>query len=124
MSTDAERPEARFVTEADRIDLKQLGAELLEQAGTSKRGHAQRTLYKHDGFTAALFGFTSSGVLPEHTAQGTVTIHLVSGAITISTAQQRFSLEPSSLLRLKPGIPHAVEATADSVMLLHIGLAT
>lgn len=124
MSSDSERPADRFASESDIIDLNQLGSELLGHARESGRSHAQQTLYKRDGFTAALFAFTARGSLPEHQANGSVTIHVLSGALSIGTEAGTHSLTSNGLLRLQPGVRHSVEAESDSIMLLHIGLST
>jgi quercetin dioxygenase-like cupin family protein len=114
----------RFESESEAIDLNQLGSELLAHARDSKRGHAQKTLCKHDGFTAALFAFNAGGSLPEHQANGSVTIHVLAGTLIVGTPEKQHPLTANHLLRLQPGVRHSVEAQSDSIMLLHVSLAT
>lgn len=117
-----DRPEHRFSPDAELIDLVGQGQDLLAKAADTPQAHAQKTLYKHGGFTTAVFAFQPGGSLPEHRASGTVTIQAVSGQISVKCTSEEWALVPGQVLRLAPGVVHAVTSDETSVMLVHIGL--
>ena len=49
-----------------------------------------------------------------------MTIHVLRGKLRVTTPVRTYSLAAGSLLALDPGIPHDVEATGETDMLLGV----
>ena len=101
------------------LDL-QREAEALEQ-GTSEgaRGFHSTTLLRGP-LTLILFVFDAGASLLEHKAPGDITIHVLSGALTVQSEGQAHELHASQVLALPPGVRHSVNAGEASRMLLTI----
>ena len=113
-------PAERFAGEEHHIDLAGTLAALRREAHSAVNGHRQITVSHHGPVRVVLFAFDAGGRLPEHSTLGFVTIHVLRGALRVGTPQRRYELTAGSLLALDPGIPHDVEATEESDMLLGV----
>lgn len=114
-------PVERFAGEEHSFDLRSVAARLRREKGTDA-GHQQETIYRFGTTTLAVFVFDAGAGLPEHRADGLVTIHLLDGAITVRTPDNAFALTPGGIVTLTPGKRHSVEAGAESAMLLTVVL--
>lgn len=59
-------------------------------------------------------------VFKEHSVAGPITVHCTKGAIKFTATGVTQDLNEGQLLYLLPGEPHALEAIADSIILLTI----
>ncbi len=129
-----QHPAERFATNCLLFDL---GAEIAalraepsdaqaarasDQPQPPHHGHRQKTLYKHAGRTIALFIMSPGASLPEHAADGAVSIQTLEGelALQVDGAEQRVG--PGAMLILAPGVRHDVRATTAAAFLLQISL--
>lgn len=117
-----EAPAERFAADSVFIDLHAEAAALRTEQAASGKPHAQKTLFKHGGRTIALFVLSAGGGLPEHAANGTVSLQSIEGELDLSVAGESRRLAPGSLLIMAPGTPHDVRAAAPAVFLLQISL--
>ena len=115
-------PVERFAATEHEFDLKQAALELATEQSVTTRGHRQKTLYRHDRVTIALFLFEAGSSLPTHTAAGTVTINVLEGRLSVSTADEQHDLSAGRLLVLASGVPHDVVALERTTMLLQVHL--
>jgi quercetin dioxygenase-like cupin family protein len=115
-----EHPEDRLAAPLQLVDLADAGARLRGEPHGSVSGHRQIAVFRHGPVTLLLFRFEPDGLLPEHRAEGVVTIHLLSGRLVVIADDDPHQLEPGQLLGLAPGVVHSVRATAASEMLLTI----
>jgi quercetin dioxygenase-like cupin family protein len=113
-------PAERFAGEEHHIDLTAALASLRREPHAAVAGHRQITVSHHGPVRLVLFAFDAGGRLPEHSTLGFVTIHVLRGALRVTTPQRSYDLGAGSLLALDPGIPHDVEATTESDMLLGV----
>jgi quercetin dioxygenase-like cupin family protein len=67
-----------------------------------------------------LFTFEAGGSLPEHRAPGQVVIHCLRGELAVAANGAGHRLTAGEVLVLEPDVPHAVEAVAESEMLLTV----
>ena len=58
--------------------------------------------------------------MPEHSAPGWVTIHVLRGALDVQTQDTHHVLRAGQLLALAPDVLHDVEATEETDMLLGV----
>lgn len=59
-------------------------------------------------------------MLPEHRADGEVTIHALAGSLSVVADGQEVRIGSGDLISLAPGQPHSVRALDESDMLLTI----
>jgi quercetin dioxygenase-like cupin family protein len=83
-------------------------------------GHNAKTLVKHDALRVVLIALKAGSRIPEHHTEGQISIHAISGHIRVHAQGRTFELRPGGLLALDHGLPHDVEALADSAFLLTI----
>ena len=83
-------------------------------------GHFAKTLFKNSDFRVVLFSMERGSRLKEHHADGTISVHVLQGAIRLNAQEKTHELRASSLFVLAPSIKHDVEAFEDSAFLLTI----
>ena len=83
-------------------------------------GKNARTLIKYDDFRVVLTALQAKVRIPEHKADGRISVHVLSGHIQLQASGRTFSLRPGGLLAIDQGVPHAVEALEESAFLLTI----
>ena len=116
-----EHPEQRFAPTQHQFDLRAVARELASEPA-SRGGHRQRALYRHGRLTVALFTFEAGGGLPDHVANGVVTIHVVDGQLRVTSSGVEHTMGAGGLLVLAPGVRHDVLADQPSIMLLQVYL--
>ena len=117
-----QHPQERFAVPQIQIDLQTEITRLRSEPQAGERGRRQETLYRGGGSTIALFAFDRFTELPEHKANGIVSMHVLSGCLKITAAEQVHELRAGQMLLLAPGIPHAVAAEEESEMLVTVHL--
>lgn len=116
------QPAERFTGNEHRFDLVASAGDLVKEKEPARRGHRQITLFHHGGTSVVLFDFEAGGSLPEHAADGVVTIQTIGGRVDVATQQMSHELSAGSLLVLEPNIAHEVIAHIPSQMLLTVHL--
>ena len=58
--------------------------------------------------------------MPEHKAEGRISVQVLSGHIRLRASGRTFSLRPGGLLAIDQGVSHDVEALEESAFLLTI----
>jgi quercetin dioxygenase-like cupin family protein len=124
-----EHPEERFRPAQHLCDLDQIAETLRREPLPAARNHRQQTLYKgpdtsNGPTTVALFVFEAGAKMPQHVAQGVVTIHTIGGRLRVLAEGQEHHLGVNQVLVLAPGVEHDVYAETDSRMLLTVCLET
>ena len=79
-------------------------------------------MFRGGGVSIVLFDFEAGGRLKDHAADGYVTVLVPSGEIRVATADEQHQMSSGSLLVLRPGIRHDIEAGAASTVLLTVRL--
>lgn len=107
---------------AERLMEFDLPAEIhrLHAETTWSTGQNARTLVKYDDFRVVLTAIQAKVRIPEHKADGRISVHVLSGHIQLQAAGRTFSLRPGGLLAIDQGVPHGVEALEESAFLLTI----
>ena len=83
-------------------------------------GQTARTLVKLDDLRIVLITLTTGSRIPGHHSQGGVSIHVISGHLTVRAEGRSFNLHAGGLLALGQGVTHDVEANEDSALLLTV----
>ena len=79
-----------------------------------------RTLIKYDDFRVVLIALAGEARMPEHKADGRISIHVLSGHIQLRASGRTFSLRSGGLLPLDHGVSHDVHVLEESALLLTI----
>ena len=87
---------------------------------TWNTGQNARTLIKYDDFRVVLIALAAKARMPEHKANGRVSIHVLSGHIQLKASGRTFNLRSGGLLALDQGVSHDVQALEESAFLLTI----
>lgn len=117
-------PRERFTGDTKIFDLDRVFDELANEEQEPIDGHHQITLFKSGASTVIAFLFADDGYLPEHQADGIVTIQVLQGRLDITTRDDHYAVGTDGLLVLRPGIAHEVHAREPSRMLLTVHLAS
>jgi quercetin dioxygenase-like cupin family protein len=115
-----QHPAERFTAPEHLLDLRKTAEELRNEPMPARQGHHQITVFHRGLMAVVLFVFEQSGELADHKADGEVTIHLVEGAVEVSTAAHSYDLSPTMMVALAPGVRHSVKAKQASIMLLTV----
>lgn len=83
-----------------------------------------KTLDKRADFRTVLITIERGARMKEHHTDGTISVHVLKGAIRVTVQNKTCDLRVAGLLTLGPSIKHDVEATEDSAFLLTISWPT
>ena len=92
----------------------------LQAETTWNSGQNARTLVKYDDLRVVLTALKAKESLPEHSTEGRISIHVLSGHLQVKASGRTFSLRGGGLLALDRGMPHDVEALEDSAFVITI----
>lgn len=83
-------------------------------------GRSSRTLLKDGALRVTLIVLAPGGGIPEHQADGPVTIQPLRGRVEVSFDGQRRGVEAGEILALGPGVRHSVASDDGSAFLLTV----
>jgi quercetin dioxygenase-like cupin family protein len=92
-----------------------LDATLLQE-----RGRTARTLVKEDALRLTLMGISAGGVLPEHSAGGPVSIHVLHGDIVFTALGIEHPLSAGDVLVFAAGVRHSARSAPGCTFLLTV----
>ena len=92
----------------------------LQAETTWTTGQNARTLIKYDDLRVVLIALAAKARLPEHKAEGRISVHVLSGHIQVRASGRTFNLRAGGLLAIDQGVRHDVEALEESALLLTI----
>ena len=81
-------------------------------------GIASRVLAKTDGGNLTLFAFAEGQGLTTHTSPFDALVVVLEGAATLTIAGAAVPALPGTIVRMPANVPHAVDATAPTRLLL------
>jgi len=100
------------------FSLQAEGRQLLDSLG--QHGRKAVTLAKQDDLSIVLMAIRSGDKLAEHSAPGTVTIHVLQGHARIHVGDEAIDAREGFLVQLADGLLHDVEAETDSLVLITV----
>jgi quercetin dioxygenase-like cupin family protein len=105
----------------DTVNLQDLAAEYLEQAGATSSGRHSHTLIGGQGHALrqTLMALKAGQGLADHESPGEATVQVITGHISITTASSVVHLRAGDLVEV-PGELHSVQSLEDSAMLLTV----
>ena len=84
----------------------------------TEHGIASRVLAKNNAGSLTLFAFDAGQGLSEHTTPFDALVLPLEGALSLTIGGQAVAAVPGTIVRLPANVPHAVDATVASRMLL------
>lgn len=102
------------------LNLESEAAVARDEHGVGHHGINARTLVKDGPLRVTLIGLEAGVTIPEHSAEGPITVQVLNGAIRFTTTNTEDQLVPGSILALPGGVRHAVSADSDATFLLTV----
>jgi quercetin dioxygenase-like cupin family protein len=103
------------------FDLMAVARELRVEAPYARNGHTARTLVRASDQRVVLMVLKAGAQIPEHHANATVSIHVLSGRVSVGLPSRAVEMKGGELLALAAGLRHHVEASEESTLLLTLG---
>ena len=98
-------------------------ATAIEQSAAYQRsGRTAKTLVSAGRLRIELVALRKGASMAQHRAKGHVTIHVLRGALQVTTTEGPADLGPGGLMVLAPNVTHAVTARRDASFLLTLAL--
>jgi quercetin dioxygenase-like cupin family protein len=91
---------------------------LVDLIAPTERGIASRVLSKTGGGNVTLFAFDAGEGLSEHTAPFDALVLVLEGSLALTVGGTGVTAPPGTIVRLPAQVPHAVDATIASKILL------
>jgi quercetin dioxygenase-like cupin family protein len=117
-----QHPSKRFQPTQHLLDLGKATAQLRAEPQAGGRAQRQQTLYRHGPVTVALFVFDRGARMPQHVAEGVVTVDVLEGRLRMSAEGQAHDMTAGQILVMAPGVRHDVFAEEPTRMLLTVCL--
>ncbi|HEX9107318.1 MAG TPA: cupin domain-containing protein, partial [Longimicrobiales bacterium] len=91
--------------------------EILERSGRTAR-----TLVKDRSLRVTIHLLAAGGAIPEHHADGPITVQVLRGALTLHAAGREHELREGDLLALDSGVAHSLASLEGAAFLLTVSL--
>ena len=88
------------------------------RASPKQNGHLGKTLLRATDMRLVLLILDRGVRIPDHLAQGSLTIHTLQGHVIVTLLDSSFDLVAGQLLTIEPGVSHTMVASEDSAVLL------
>ena len=86
----------------------------------ARHGRTARTLVKEGPLRLTIMGIAAGGVLPAHSTDAHVTIHLLEGEVTFQARGREYALSVGDVLVFAPGVEHDARSAKGGVFLLTV----
>ncbi|MGH7655902.1 MAG: cupin domain-containing protein [Gemmatimonadaceae bacterium] len=86
----------------------------------ARHGRTARTLVKEGPLRLTIMGIAAGGVLPAHSTDAHVTIHLLEGEVMFSARGREYALSIGDVLVFAPGVEHEARSAKGGVFLLTV----
>lgn len=96
-------------------DERMLDADLL-----ARHGRTARTIVKEGPLRLTVMGLAAGGVVPPHSTDAHVTIHLLDGVVTFTAGGQEHPLSTGDVLVIGPGVEHEARSATGGLFLLTV----
>lgn len=118
------RPEGERTLDAPlvAIDLNKYKDQILSEESWLNNKRNAITVFKSSTMRIVMIGLHQDAELPEHTADGIISVQLLQGHIIFRTADDEQKLTEGNMVTLHEKIPHSVLAMEDSIFLLTMAL--
>jgi quercetin dioxygenase-like cupin family protein len=102
------------------FDLKEERDRVAGSSASEQRVHTARTLLKNGPLRVTLVALAPGGVIPDHQAEGPITVQVLEGNIRFTAGGRVHDVGPGQLLSAGPGLRHAVASAGGAAFLLTV----
>ena len=113
-------PSTRLAGPIVELRFAEFARMLREEPVEAKEGHRQTGLIHRGPLRLLLFTFEAGGRLPEHRAPGHIVIQCLRGELSVNAGGVDHQIGAGQAVVIDPDVLHAVEALAESEMLLTV----
>jgi len=92
----------------------------IDQGLVARHGRSARTLVKEGPLRLTLIALAPGGVLPEHAADGPISVHVVDGQFLFSAAGGEYPLHERDVLIVAAGVRHSARSETGGTFLLTV----
>ena len=103
-----------------RFTLTEECAEARDPDLLARHGRNARTLVKEDGLRVTVVAVAAGGEIPEHQAEGPISVQVVEGSIRLRTPRDEHLMGVGALLTLPARVRHGVSSDGGGVFLLTV----
>ncbi len=103
-----------------RFDLNDEEKQATHPDTLERDGRSSRTLLKEGPLRVTLIVLGPGGSIPEHEAQGPITIQSLRGHVDIQIGSETHTVAPHELLAVNRAVPHAVSSRDGAAFLLTV----
>ena len=104
------------------LDLSEERSRATQAGPLQASGRSARTRLKDGALRVTLVALAPGGQIPEHRADGPITVQPLAGRIRFIAMGVGHDLGPGEMLSLRAGIPHVVESDEGAAFLLTLAL--
>jgi quercetin dioxygenase-like cupin family protein len=121
-----QRPEGDRILDASLVemDLNKLISQIKSEAAWKDADHNAITIFKSESMRIVVIGMHENAELKTHTANGTISVQVITGKINFTANEHTVSLETGQMLALHEKIPHSVLALKESFFVLTLSMHT
>jgi quercetin dioxygenase-like cupin family protein len=121
-----QRPEGDRMLDASLVemDLNKLISQIKNEVAWKDADHNAITIFKSELMRIVLIGMHENAELKTHTANGTISVQVITGKIDFTANEHTVSLEAGQMLALHEKIPHSVLALKESFFVLTLSMHT
>ena len=100
------------------IDLNAYIQLIKSEEAWEKNDRNAITVFKTDTFRVVLIGLHEGAEMPEHTANGVISVQVLDGHLIFRKPDDECEVRKGQMITLHEGIPHSVHAVKETVFLL------
>ncbi|HTM67218.1 MAG TPA: cupin domain-containing protein [Flavipsychrobacter sp.] len=104
------------------MDLNKFMTEIKQESTWKESDRNSITIFKSDSMRIVLVGLHENAELKTHTANGTISVQVLEGAIKFTAEPQAVHLEKGQMIALQEKMPHSVIAVRESFFLLTLAV--
>ena len=86
----------------------------------ARHGRTARTIVKEGPLRLTIMGLAAGGVLPTHSTDAQVTIHLLEGDVIFTARGREYPLNTGDVIAFAPGVEHEARSVTGGVFLLTV----
>jgi quercetin dioxygenase-like cupin family protein len=102
------------------FDLEEERERVASPSASEQRVHKARTLLKDGPLRVTLVALAPGGVIPEHQADGPITVQPLEGRVRFTAGGRVYDVGPGQLLSAGSGVRHAVASAGGAAFLLTV----
>jgi quercetin dioxygenase-like cupin family protein len=86
----------------------------------ARHGRTARTIVKEGPLRLTIMGIAAGGVLPTHSTDAHVTIHMLEGEVTFTARGREYPLNTGDVLIFGPSVEHEARSATGGVFLITV----